>query len=238
MLSFVIPAHDEAALIGATIRAIQGAATELGEHFEVIVVDDASSDDTAGIAGSLGAQVVRVAVRQISVARNVGAAMAHGDFLLFVDADTLVDAAVVRAAVRAMRVGAVGGGAAVRFDEPTPRYARTLLPVALWANRLLRLASGCFLFCTRQAFGAVGGFDASLFAAEEVVLSRALRRQGRFVVLREAVVTSGRKLRTHSAWQIIGTLIRLALAGRRGLRDRGRLPLWYGPRPPDPRPAA
>ena len=70
--------------------------------------------------------------------------------------------------------------------------------VCLPIYRIFRLASGCFLFCTREAFDAVCGFDERLFAAEEGAMSRALARHGRFVVLREFVVTSGRKLRAYS----------------------------------------
>ena len=64
--------------------------------------------------------------------------------------------------------------------------------------RLAGLASGSFLFCTRSAFEVVGGFDERRYASEEVWLSLALRKQGRFVILREHVITSGRKLRGYS----------------------------------------
>ena len=70
-------------------------------------------------------------------------------------------------------------------------------------------------------------------AAEELAMSRALNRQGRFIVLRETVTTSGRKLRTHSPWEILRTLSRLALSGRKGLRQREGLEIWYGARRDD-----
>jgi hypothetical protein len=96
------------------------------------------------------------------------------------------------------------------------------------------LASGCFLFCSRAAFRAAGGFDERLFGAEEAALSRALRRHGRFVVLRETVTTSGRKLRAHSAREVLGLLARLALSGPKALQQRQGLELWYGERRTDP----
>ena len=98
--------------------------------------------------------------------------------------------------------------------------------------RLGRLAAGCYLFCTRAAFEAAGGFDERLFATEELTLSRALARQGRVVILREAVVSSGRKLRTHSAWEIVQLLAAVARQGPQALRSRERLELWYGRRRP------
>jgi hypothetical protein len=77
-----------------------------------------------------------------------------------------------------------------------------------------------------------------LFAAEEAVMSKALRRHGgrhgRFVVLRETVLTSGRKLRSYSGWEVFRVLSRLAFFGRRALRDRRGLEIWYGARRDDP----
>ena len=194
MISFVIPAHDEAELIGRTLSALHEAARAAGEAYEVIVVDDASIDRTGAIARENGARVVAVNFRQIAATRNAGARAASGDLVFFVDADTMVTGRAVTAAVRSMRGGAVGGGSAVRFDGPVPLYAaileRIVLPVLL---PLLKLAPGCFLFCTRQAYLAAGGFDETLFWSEEVDFGKRLKRQGRFVVLRDFVITSGRK---------------------------------------------
>lgn len=172
-------------------------------------------------------------VRQIAAARNAGAQVANGEFLIFVDADTLVSSNVIQAALQALSSGTIGGGATVRFDGPIPIYAKLLLPAVLWGSRLIGMASGCFIFCTKTAFQAAGGFDTNLYAAEEAVLSRALRKQGTFQILKTPVTTSGRKLRTYSARQILGTLTKLAFLGRRGLRDRSRLGIWYEPRRPD-----
>ena len=147
-LSFIIPAHDEETLIAATIAAVR-ASVPHGETCEIVVVDDASSDNTARIAESAGARVVRSTRRQIAAARNAGAAAASGALLLFVDADTLVSPALVSAALRAIRDGAVGGGATLRFDKPMPRWARIWLPAFLWCYARFGLAAGCFIFCTK-----------------------------------------------------------------------------------------
>jgi glycosyltransferase involved in cell wall biosynthesis len=234
MISFIIPAYNEELLLGQTLRAVNEAARALGEPFEVIVADDASTDRTAAVAQEQGARVVSVRHRQIAATRNAGAGAASGEMLIFVDADTTVTEAAVRAAVRAMRKGAVGGGCAFRFDGRLPLYGRLLAAAAVRLYRALRLASGCFLFCTRPAFRAAGGFDEGLYGAEEAVMSRRLGRQGRFVVLREVVTTSGRKLRAYSAGEVLGLLARLAFAGPNAVRQRQGLELWYGERRRDP----
>lgn len=225
MISFVIPAHNEASLIGRTISALHESARAMGEPCEVIVADDASTDRTGAIAREHGARVVAVSFRRIAATRNAGAREATGELLFFVDADTVVPARALRAAVQALRSGPAGGGAAVRFDGPVPLYAavleRVVLPVLL---PLLKMAPGCFLFCTRRAYLAVGGFDESLAWSEEVAFGNQLKRQGRFVILRERVVTSGRKVRAHSAWEMLKVGARLARGQREGLD------YWYGPR--------
>ncbi|HSJ79237.1 MAG TPA: glycosyltransferase [Erythrobacter sp.] len=229
-LSFILPAHNEARLLGATLDAIHAAAGGLGSDYEIIVVDDASDDGTARIATDGGARVVRVEHRHIAAARNAGAGQAGGGLLLFIDADTLIDAAVLRAAFRAVADGAVGGGAAVRLQDKVAMWERLLESLLVWAFRIVGIAPGCFIFCTRSAFDAAGGFDQSYFAGEDVALSRALARQGRFVILREAVRTSGRKLRTFSGWEHLRLALRFAVRGRRVLRSRDELGLWYGRR--------
>jgi glycosyltransferase involved in cell wall biosynthesis len=233
-LSFIIPAHDEERLLGPTLKAIAVASGALGERTQVIVADDTSTDRTAAVARAHGAFVVPLNRRQIAAARNAGAGAATGEMLVFVDADTIVDAAVVRAAVDAMRGGAVGGGCTVRFEGRLPLYGRVLAAVTVPLYRAIRLASPCFLFCTRDAFRATGGWDETLFAAEEIAMSQALRRHGRFVILRDSVTTSGRKLRTYSARELLSTLLRLTLSAPASVRTRDGLDLWYGERRPDP----
>ena len=95
-------------------------------------------------------------------------------------------------------------------------------------------AAGCFVFCTRDGLEAVGGWDETLFAAEEVYLSRALRRYSRFVILPQHVITSGRKLRAHSGREILGGLLRLGLDGRKAMGRRKGLEIWYGDRRKEP----
>src|SRR5438045_3652933 len=92
VISFIIPAHNEEALIGRTLAAIHDAAKELDEPYEIVVSNDASSDRTGEIALAHGARVVDIERRQIAAARNAGARSAAGELYFFVDADTMVTA--------------------------------------------------------------------------------------------------------------------------------------------------
>jgi glycosyltransferase involved in cell wall biosynthesis len=224
VISFIIPAHDEAELIGRTLVALHSAAQATNERYEIIVVDDASNDDTSDLALEQGAHVVSVNFRRIASTRNAGARAAIGDVLFFVDADTLVPVDAVSAALLALRTGAIGGGANVRLDGKLPLYGRILermMPILL---PLLKIAPGCFLFCTREAFLAANGFDETLAWREEIGFVKRLRRHGQFVFLREEVVTSGRKIRAYSAAGLFRVGVQLALGRGEGLD------YWYGPR--------
>jgi len=225
VLSIVVPAHDEEAFIGRTLEAIHTAADAIGLAYEVIVVDDGSTDATAEIARRAGARVVPILVRQIAAARNAGARVANGEMLLFVDADTIVTGRLLKAAVAEMRKGAVGGGARAVYDEGTPPWAQRLIVVVVGFMRRVNWAAGCFFFAQRAAFERVGGFDERYFASEEIHLSRALKRLGRFVILRETVVTSGRKAHTYSSWHTLWLVVKMLRPG--GLTRRDHLGFWY-----------
>lgn len=233
MISFIVPAYNEEKLLGGTLRALKSAAKALNAAYELIVVDDASEDHTAAVARSAGARVVSVSHRQIAATRNSGAREAKGDMFIFVDADTLANESVVKAAVKALREGAVGGGASVYFEGRLPLYAKLVLPSSIWLSRVARLAGGCFLFCTREAFEAVGGFDERFFCAEELVLGKALKQRGRFIVLRESVITSGRKLRDYPAWKLLRLAVMMGWRGQKSLMQRQGLEFWYTQRRQD-----
>src|SRR4051794_20932953 len=115
MISFILPAHNEQSCLGRTLRAIHESARAVGRPYEIIVVDDASTDATAGVAREHDATVLAVSHRQIAATRNAGGRAARGERLFFVDADTIIRPRVVAAALRHLDRGASGGGAPARF---------------------------------------------------------------------------------------------------------------------------
>jgi glycosyltransferase involved in cell wall biosynthesis len=225
MLSFVVPAYNEEFELPPTIAAIKDAAGK--NRYEIVVVDDGSSDATARIAEQSGARVISIHRRHIAAARNAGARAARGDILFFVDADTRINSKHVDGAIAALENGCVGGGARVEAHGPIPFWGRLLLRIFCTLYFAVNLGAGAFLFTTRKNFETAGGFDEDLFVAEEIYFSLALRRLGRFKILGEPVVTSGRKLRMYSAREILGNMFVLMIGGKQAARSRAKLDIWY-----------
>jgi glycosyltransferase involved in cell wall biosynthesis len=228
MISFIVPAYNEELEISSTIAAIRhAAATGTAQPYEIIVVDDASADATVEIAVQAGAQVISIERRQIAAARNAGARSAQGEYLFFVDADTRINRAHVVEAIGALEAGYAGGSARVVTDGVIPLWGRVLLRTFCAVYFGFNLGAGAFLFTTRRNFDAVRGFDEQYFIGEEVYFSLALKKLGRFKVLREPILTSGRKLRMYSARQILANSFTVILGGPRVARSRAKLYLWY-----------
>ena len=227
MISFIVPAYNEEHELSDTLAAIRDAASAATQPYEVIVVDDASTDATPQIASRAGATVVQIHRRQIAAARNAGARAAQGEYLFFIDADTRINRAHVSGGIAALEGGYAGGSARVAMDGFVPIWGRMLLRGFSSVYFGLNLGAGAFLFTTRRNFDVIGGFDEQYFAGEEVYFSLELKKLGRFKVLREPVVTSARKLRMYPAIHFLRKFFGVILRGPRGVRSRAKLSLWY-----------
>jgi glycosyltransferase involved in cell wall biosynthesis len=184
-LSFVIPAHNEEALIGEVLEAILMSVAQASDvsrdalwlpdtGVEVIVVDDASEDATAAIAKTFvetaGVRLVQCVGGTCAAARNAGAAVSTGRVLCFVDADTIVPAHAVD---RVLALHEDGGRCLVLY-----RLISLEPGVRAWAwwtfwglARHLPLARAksmpAFMSCDRAHFESYGPFDESRVIAEE-----------------------------------------------------------------------
>jgi glycosyltransferase involved in cell wall biosynthesis len=236
-ISFIVPAYNESTELPGTLRSIHNASRATACDYEIVVVDDASTDDTAPLARQLDARVVQISRRQIAAARNAGARAARGEILIFVDADTHIAAEHLNGVFHALEHGCVGGGARVLVDGEVPPWGKIFVRVFGAVYFGLNLGAGSFLFTTRANFQTVGGFDEQYFAGEEVFFSIALKKLGRFVLLPTPVVTSGRKLRIYSPGKILHRSLAIIFGGRRAVTSRRLLDLWYGgEREPELRP--
>jgi cellulose synthase/poly-beta-1,6-N-acetylglucosamine synthase-like glycosyltransferase len=227
MLSFIVPAHNEEHELPGALRALRAAADAAGQPYEVVVVDDDSSDATAEIATAAGARVLRVHRRQIAAVRNAGAAVARGDIFFFIDADTRIAPGHVTAGLQALTSGYSGGSARLALDGKVPFWARVFLRVFTILYFASNLGVGAFMFMRRESFAAAGGFDEQYFAGEEMYLTIALKKLGPFKILAEPITTSARKVRMHSGAHVLKQWFGMMLGGKRALRKRDKLDLWY-----------
>jgi glycosyltransferase involved in cell wall biosynthesis len=230
-LSVVVPAFNEERLIAGTLDRLRAGIEVFqrrGWSSELIVCDNNSTDRTAAIARAAGARLVFEPVNQIARARNTGARAACGEWLLFVDADSLPSMELFQDLLEWIESGkGVGGGCTVAMPNAS---ASVRAWVAAWnaLSRSARWAAGAFLFCEAAAFRAVGGFSEDLFASEEIDLSRRLKRVGCFVILyRHPLITSGRKAELYGWREHAAFILRWLLSGGRNLRRRDACWIWY-----------
>jgi glycosyltransferase involved in cell wall biosynthesis len=235
-ISIVIPAFNEERLIGETLRQIQaatGSFTRLSWETEMIVCDNNSTDRTAAIARAAGVQVVFEPVNQIARARNAGAAVATGDWLIFVDADSHPSRELFNDVAAQIQGGrCLAGGSTVRLDHDS---LHVQIGMRLWngLSRWRRLLAGSFIFVETAAFRKIGGFSQELFVAEELDLSvrlQALARERRrdIVILRQHPLrTSARKLHLYTIREHLGFLLRAAFKRKATLGSREACGPWY-----------
>jgi rSAM/selenodomain-associated transferase 2 len=188
-ISIIVPALNEADGITAVLVAL---APLRARGHEVIVVDGGSSDGTAALARAVADRVVP-APRGRASQMNAGAALARGEVLLFLHADTRLpenaDASVLEGL-------AASGKAWGRFDVRIEGASLCLPVIAFFMNlrsRATGIATGDqAIFVRREAFERAGRFP-PLELMEDIALSRSLRRASRPLCLADKAVTSGRR---------------------------------------------
>jgi len=221
-ISIIVPVLNEASGIADALDAL---ASLRAGGVEIIVVDGGSTDATVKLATPLADRML-IASPGRARQMNAGAAVARGEILLFLHADTRLPAGAVGLIEQAIDSGRHWGRFSVRIDGKS-----AWLPVvATMMNRRSRLtgiATGDqAIFVTREAFAAVGGFP-DLPLMEDIVLSRRLLTIGRPACLEARVVTSGRRWEKHGVWRTIFLMWRLRLRFLLGA-DPHQLALDYG----------
>jgi len=211
-LSLVVPVLNEAAGIAAALAAL---APLRARGHEVIVVDGGSTDGTAALAAPLADRLI-AAARGRASQMNCGAAVACGDVLLFLHADTRLPADAEAEIARALERGGVWG----RFDVAIDGRSRLLALVAAFMNlrsRLTGIATGDqAIFVRRAAFERLGGF-APIALMEDVEFSARAKRLAAPACLATKVVTSGRRWERQGALRTVLRMWRLRLAYRLGV---------------------
>jgi glycosyltransferase involved in cell wall biosynthesis len=176
--SVMVPAHNEQLLLPRGLAAIGAAAERVRGSVDVIVVANRCTDSTIELARAASAMVVENDARNISKVRNAGAAVATGDALVMIDADSIMSPLALSEVQRLLETGRfVGGGTSFRPE----RSSLGILATLTIARALTTIAglSGAMFWCLRSDFEAIGGFDEQVRVAEDLDFARRLRAHGR-----------------------------------------------------------
>lgn len=234
IISVLVPAYNEEAWIANTIDSIRNSfTTNSFSSYEIIVCNNNSSDSTDLIAQAKGAYVIFEPHNQIAKARNTAAHAAKGKWLIFVDADTFLNPELLRQTLDHFNSGKVAaGGSIIKFDtDQLPWLMKILLITWNWVSIRFKLAAGSYLYCERQAWSAVGGFDEQFYVSEEIDFSIKLKQWARSqkkefkVITQSPITTSSRKLKWYTPWQVIRQAFLLLRPG--AMLEKKNCSFWY-----------
>lgn len=197
-VSVVIPVYNGAATVAAAIESALSQHFE--DAFEVIAVNDGSTDSTPAVLASFGDRII-VVTRQnggLSAARNSGVAIARGEFVAFLDADDVwmpERLAVTVAALDAHPAAVMSYSDAIQTDENgatlaesvvTPALARAPAMADLFERWWPILPST--ILVRRSIYDRLGGFVSEMRSYEDMDFWLRARELGEFVYVPRALV--------------------------------------------------
>lgn len=224
-VSIIIPVLDDAACLRAQGELLKALSAQ---GCEVIIVDGGSADDSATVARAITGNVI---VSRPGRARqmNAGAAVARGDLLWFLHADTEISPSALGAMLQLADTG--GDGVWGRFDvrlRGSHWYFRVVETLMNLRSRLTGIATGDqAMFVSRGLFDEVGGY-ADIPLMEDIDLSRGLRKRTRPHCLRQRVAPSTRRWAQHGMLKTTVLMWRLRLAYFFGTSPARLARIYYG----------
>lgn len=194
-ISIIIPVLNEANKIQSILTRV----LEAGNSLEVIVVDGGSQDETVAIVQSLGVKVLSTTAGRAQQ-MNAGAAIATGNILLFLHADTYLPTGFETLIQQALqKSGTVAGAFRLRIDSQLWGL-RLIEKMVNWRSQFFSMPYGDqAIFVKSTLFREIGGFP-QLPIMEDFELMQRLHRLGKVTIVPAAVLTSGRR------WQKLGVV--------------------------------
>lgn len=220
-LSVIIPTLNEAMNLLRTLSSVG----RPEERLEIVVADGGSNDETCQIARDWGCRVIEVKQRGRAAQQNAAAAIATGEYLLFLHADTRLPADYFEACMAIRSQGAIAGAFRLQIDDPARKY-RWLERLVDWRSRWLKLPYGDQALLVESAlFYRLRGFQ-KLDIMEDYEFVRRVQRHGPLKLMSSSVVTSAR--RWHKKGVLRTTCINqlCVLAYHLGIPNR-KIASWY-----------
>jgi len=215
-ISLIIPAHNEEAYIGECLKSVMRNGKGL---FEVLVVNNASTDKTEEVARAFsGVRVVVERRKGLTKARQRGLEESTGDLIAYIDADTRLPEGWVEKVNRIFseRKDAVALSGPARYYDATSPLKRFILDHMWWVSAPLTyqlvgyMLYGANFVAKRSALLAIGGFDTNIsFYGEDTDIARRLSTQGKVLFrMNFYILGSARRFQTEG---IVMTNIRYTL---------------------------
>jgi glycosyltransferase involved in cell wall biosynthesis len=236
VVSIVIPAFNEEKRLRQSVEQIRDAcraAPDIAAAYEIIICDNNSTDATATVAEQAGCRVIFEPVNQISRARNRGASVASGEWLIFIDADSWPSPELIGDLVPLLSdETCIGCGSTIRVIDG-PRWFKFVWESKNWSMRIFKWCPGGFILCRRDAFREIGGFSEEHYLFEELDFVMRLKRYAatrgqKFIILhKHPFSTSGRRGIGKGFWWWARFALHLSLFHERSVRDKKFAQVWY-----------
>lgn len=206
-ISIIVPAHNEEDYLGKTLAALNG---QDYPEYEIVVIANGCTDRTAEVAQDKCHRLVTLKEKGLGISRNLGARLATGDLLVFLDADTLLDPRALRIIAEQFTERHAGG--TLKGQPDSSRFAYRLI---YWLKNFIhrfvvRNGSSGVIICWKEDFMRVGGFDERLELRENSELIRRLKRFGTYKYIGATVATTSmRRYDRRGVWHIVWLWIKL-----------------------------
>ena len=206
-ISVIVPAHNEEDYLGATLDALN---RQEYPACEIVVVANGCSDRTADVAREKCHRLVTLSQKGLGVSRNLGARMATGELLVFLDADTILQPDALRTIAENFTERDAGG--TLKGQPDSSRFAYRLI---YWLKNFIhrfvvRNGSSGVIICWKKQFMSVGGFDEHLELRENSELIRRLKRFGGYKYIGTTpATTSMRRYERRGVGRIVWLWIKL-----------------------------
>ena len=205
MISIIIPTYNEADQIAKTISEIRMANGE--GNIEIIVADGGSTDETISIAKENGAIPLLCEHKGRAAQMNKGASIAKGEILYFLHADSIPPNNFTDQILSAYNKSAASGCFRLTFD-----YDHWFLKANAWFTKFdvnaFRFGDQS-LFITKKIFQKAGGFREDLLMMEDQEIIHRIKKLGRFIVMKDVVITSSRKYLDNGLFRMQGIFYRI-----------------------------
>jgi len=205
-ISIIIPTHNEEEYLAGALESIK---KQTFKDYEIIVSDSGSTDKTVEIAQKYGAIVVSGPKKGPGPGQNIGAKIAKGDILFFMDADTTLESESILGLIKEKISSFKYIGGCFRFEGKGKLMYRLLwkaFDLSSFVSSLIQrpLIPGFDFFIDKKVFDESGGYDEQIGICEDTDLSLKVSKKGKLIYVKEGkVVNSLRRFEKKGLWKTL-----------------------------------